>query len=132
MLDNTITLAVDQAGNDTIVSELYTRFEEQLNRSVYIGDDHSLSTRNQMAVTRSSATVSGNFRGVAKSAIKFTQDITVPGVDVTTSNSAPMIGSSNFSIPVGATSAQVMLLRQRMIAGIDHAFAARLTERQEV
>jgi hypothetical protein len=132
MLDNTITLPVDQAGNDTEVDEDYTRFEETQNRTVYIGEDHSLSARNTITLTRNFPTVSGNFKGVAKSALKMTQDIEVDGVDSTTSNTSPMIAAANFSIPVGATSAQVMLIRQRLIAAIDHEIAARLTETLEV
>lgn len=132
MLDNQITLHVDKLSNDTLVDEVYTRFEEYANRSIYIGEDHSLSTRNLCAVTRAFPTISGNFKGVAKTALKFTQDIEVAGVDTTTSNSAPMIGAVNFSIPVGATSAQTMHLRQRIIAGLDHAIATRLVDKQEV
>lgn len=132
MLDNTITLPVDPANNNTVVNELYTRFEEFANRTVYIGDDHTLSTKNTIVVTRNLPTVSGNFRGVAKSALKFTQDVQVAGVDSTTTNASSMIGAVNFSIPVGTTSAQAMHLRQRIVAMVDHAIMIRLTERLEV
>lgn len=132
MLDNTITLPVDPLNNDTIVNETYTRYEEAANRSTYIGDDHTLGKRNMMTVTRSFPTVSGNFKGVAKSAVKLTQDIEVDGVDATVKNNSPMIASANFSLPVGCTSAEAMLIRQRLIAAIDHAIAIRLTEKLEV
>jgi hypothetical protein len=132
MLDNTIVLPVDPANDGNIVNENYTRYDYGANRATYVGDDHSLSSRNMFAVTRSFPTASGNFKGVGKSSIKFTQDIVVDGVDVTVQNTSPIIGAVNFSIPVGCTSAQAMLVRQRLVAAIDHAFAIQLTERLEV
>lgn len=132
MLDNTITLPVDPANNEQVANEVYTRYEESANRSSYIGQDHSLAVRNTLAVTRSFPTVSGNFKGVAKSALKFTQDIEVEGVNAMTVNSSPMIGTVGFSFPVGTTPSQAMHLRQRIVAAVDHEIMIRLTERLEV
>jgi hypothetical protein len=43
-----------------------------------------------------------------------------------------MIGDISLSIPVGATAAQTLEFRQRMIAVIDHALAAKLVDELEV
>lgn len=133
MLDNTITLSVDAANDSNPANQVYTRYEEAANRSSYIGSDHTLSVRNTMAVTRNFPTVSGNFRGVAKSSLKFTQDVEVDGVDATTSNISPVIAVVNFSIPVGTTAAEAMEIRQRLIAALDSdTLMARLTESLEI
>lgn len=133
MLDNTITLSVDDTNDDTPVNQVYTRYEEAANRSSYIGSDHTLSDRNLMTVTRNFPTVSGNFRGVAKSTLKFTQDVEVEGVDATTDVNSSVIAAVSFSIPVGTTAALAMEIRQRLIAALDDDdFMVRLTETLEV
>lgn len=133
MLDNTITLAVDVLHNETTVDQDYLRYEEQANRSVYIGEDHSLSVRNQLVHTRSFPTQAGNYRGVAKSSFKFSQDVTVPGVDSTTNITAPLIQQISFSIPVGTPTAKVLEMRQRLVAYVNSdAFMDRLTQKLEV
>jgi len=133
MLDNTITLPVDVLNDSTTVDEIFTRYQEFQDRSVYIGPGHALQTRNIMTFARNFPTISGNFKGVAKSSIKCTEDIQVPGVDETTSNTAPLIGGVNYSIPVGATAAQCMALRQRLVAAIDNdLLMARSSELLEV
>lgn len=132
MLDNTKTFQVDVANDATLVPQAYTRYDEAANRTTYIGEDHSLPTRNMLVVTRNFPTPSGNFKGVAKSGIKLTQDIEVVGADATTLT-APEILAINFSLPVGCTSAQVKELRQRAIAILDDDdFCSRLSEKLEV
>lgn len=133
MLDNVLTLAVDHDRDATPTDEDYTRFEENLNRSLYVGDDHSVESRNTMTVTRSLPTVSGNFRGVKKTSLKFTQDYEVAGVDATTTLVAPIIISVSFSVPVGATAAAAMHLRERVRAALDDQdLMTRLTESMEI
>ena len=132
MLDNTITFQVDELGNDTLVPTAYMRIEEYLGRSLYKSPSHSLEARDTLTVTRSMPKPSGNFRGVKKSAIKDTIDVTVPGVDATTSIVAPAIGAVNFSLPVGTSAATALLLRERLIAKLQHQdFITRLTEELE-
>lgn len=120
MQPNEITLSVDEE-NDGVgpVNHVFTRFEEHLNRAVYIGPLHSMMARNTLTTYRTFPKISGNFRGVAKSAFKFSTDITVPGVDAETSITAPVIVEVSFSVPVGATAAQTMLYRQRALALLD-------------
>lgn len=133
MLDNTVTMAVDHDHDGTPTDEVFSRYDEFNNRTIYIGADHSLETRNLMTVTRNFPTVSGNFKGVAKSSVKFTQDIEVNGVDSTTTIVAPDIASINFSLPVGFTAAEALHLRERMIAALNNQdFITRLTESLEI
>lgn len=133
MLDNTITLSVDHDRDATPTNEPFTRFEENLNRSMYTGADHSVEDRNTFTVTRSLPSVSGNFRGVKKTTMKFTKDIEVNGVDATTTNVAPIIINVSCSVPVGATAADCMHLRERMRAALDDQdLMTRLMESQEI
>lgn len=131
MLSNEITLPVDILNTGTPTNRLYKRMEEFTSRSVYKGPSHTLSLRDTMGFYRSPINRSGNFLGVAKSAMKLTQDITVVGADG--SNLVkPMIGDVSFSIPVGVLPAQTLEFRQRMIAMIDHAIAAQLVDELEI
>lgn len=132
MLSNTINLSVDVLNNGTIVSQEITRSEESLNRTRYKFPTHTLISRDVVDFYRTPNKKAGNFNGVAKSAFKLTNDIAVPGVDASTTLTAPMIGEASFSLPVGTSSAQAMLLRQRMVAILDNAIAVALTEQLEV
>lgn len=132
MLDNTITLAVDLLNTGSTTDEVYTRHEEFQNRSVYAGPNHTLSERETMTCYRTFPKQSGNFRGVAKSAVKLSADVEVDGVDSTTSVNATELAEASFSLPVGTSSARAVALRQRLIAAIDHAFMTALTEKLEV
>lgn len=116
MLDNIITLPVDELHNSTDVDCAYKRHVESTNRTVYISPDHTLVLPDLLTFFRTDVKKSGNFMGVAKTAAKFSQMILVPGVDSTTSISAPIIMEMSYSIPVGATPEQVLLARQRMVA----------------
>lgn len=131
MLDNILTLPVDLLNNGTLSNQAFRRFDEYQNRTVYIGPSHTLDFKDTMTLYRTPPKPSGNFRGTAKTSIKFSKDSIIlgrDGVDVI----APEIGEINFSLPVGTTSANALILRQRMIAALDHAFAVALTEQLEV
>jgi hypothetical protein len=121
MQANTITLPVDVLNNGTTTDKVFTRFEEVLNRSTYIGPGHTQVARYLMQLYRSFAKRAGNFLGVAKTEVKITKDFTVLGVDGT-NVVAPAIADASFSLPVGLTAAQMLELRQDLIAAIDHAF----------
>lgn len=132
MLDNTITIPVDVLNNGTPINRVYTRFQEFLDRSVYKGPQHTLVNRDTLGFYRTPVKSNGSNNGVAKSAAKLTQDISVPGKVASTNVVLPMIGNFDFSIPVGATAAQTLEFRQRMIAVIDHAISARLVDELEI
>lgn len=128
MLDNTITLSVDLANTGSTTDETYTRFDELLNRSVYNGEGHTYTKRDTLNFYRTMPKRAGNFLGVKKSAIKLTQDQDVLGADGS-SIVQPALLDVSFSLPVGTTAANAMILRQRLIALLDDdAFITRLTE----
>jgi hypothetical protein len=119
MQPNTITLAVDELNTDITTDHVFQRFEEFQNRSVYIGPNHTVAGRNQLSFYRTFPKQSGNFRGTAKSAVKFTLDKTVLGVDGSSSIVAPLIVEVSFSIPVGTTDADILVMRQSALALLD-------------
>jgi hypothetical protein len=126
MLDNTITLSVDEDNSGSGFQDtVFTRQEEYLNRSLYKGPAHTMSRRDTLGFYRTQPKRSGNDLGTAKVDSKFTQDIEVDGADPSTSMVKPLIGAVNLSIPVGATDAQLLVLRQRIIALLDHAIVTR-------
>lgn len=120
MLDNTVTLAVDEDNSDGATTDhVYSRYEEYQNRSVYIGATHQLDARDMLSFYRTLPKQAGNFKGVAKSALKLTRDIEVTGVDGVSQLTSPIIIEISFSIPVGATSAERVLARQTVLTALD-------------
>lgn len=119
MQPNSIVLPVDELNNETTVNHTYTRYEETLNKSTYISGTSVPVARDMLQLYRTPHKVSGNFRGVSKSAIKFTEDIIVDGVDGISQITAPIIVEVSFSVPVGATAAQTLLARQKALACLD-------------
>lgn len=120
MQPNQIQLTVDTLNDTTtIVQEDYDRFEERLNNAKYVGQSHTLVNRDELSLYRTFPKQSGNFRGVGRSAAKFTDDQIVTGVDGVAEITSPLILEISFSIPVGTSPAAVLRLRQRTIALLD-------------
>jgi len=118
-LGNVITLATDASNNNTPANEDYSFYSLEGNRSVYIGDGYDPASRDVISFTRTFNKRSGNFKGVGKSTVKLTKDVTVTGVDATTTITAPIIIEVSFSVPVGADPGSLMRQRQRAIALLD-------------
>lgn len=118
MQPNSIVLPVDELNNGTPVNETLTRFEEYLNRSVYVGVNHTTASQDKLTLYRTFPKTTGNFKGVAKPSMKFSVDFPVLGIDGATL-SAPLIIEISMSIPVGISEADVLLHRQRAIALLD-------------
>lgn len=133
MLDNTITLAVDVLNNGTAVNKVFSRHDDSMpNRSRYISDTHSLVSRDMIDFYRTPPKKSGNFNGVAKTGFKFTIDQVVPAADAS-NIVAPQIAEVSFSLPIGFTTAQLIVLRQRIVSLLDNdTLMKRLNEQQEV
>lgn len=119
MQANVLTLAVDLLNTGTTTPEVYERFEEFQNRSTYIGAGHSLEARDTVNLYRTFPTKSGNFKGVAKTSVKFTKDFAVPAVDGVATLASPLIIEVSFSIPVGVAPASIRAARQRAISLLD-------------
>jgi len=119
MQDNTITLGVDVANDSNVVNAVFTRHSEELNRSIYNEAGHTLASRDTLTFNRTAPKPNGDSRGMARSAIKFTQDVSVANASGDGTIVLPLIGEVSFSVPVGTTPAQTMELRQRIIAILD-------------
>lgn len=119
MQNDQLDLNVDAANTGTTAVETYSRYEEYQNRSVYIGDGHLPEQRDTLSLYRTFPTRTGNFKGVSKSAIKVTCDVDVPGVDSSTTLTAPIILDLSFSVPVGVDASSLKHARQRLLAMID-------------
>lgn len=119
MQPNTLTLSVDATNGGSPANETYTRYEEYQNRASYIGAGHLPDNRDTLAIYRTFPTKSGNFKGVAKSSVKFTKDVEVAGVDSSTTITSPIILDCSFSVPVGVSQAELVHARQRLIALLD-------------
>lgn len=119
MQPDVITLAVDVANNAVIVDQPYNRYEEDKNRSSYVSPAHLPDTRDMLTMYRTFPTRNGNFKGTGKSSVKFTQDVSVPGVDSSTTLTSPIILEVSFSVPVGTAVADLKEIRQRAVAILD-------------
>lgn len=119
MQPDVITLAVDVANNATLVNQVYDRFDYFQNRSIYIGPNHSVASPNTLTLYRTAPKQSGNFKGMAKVAAKFSEAQSVEAVDGT-DHSVPYIFEISEAIPVGTSAAKRKELRQRAIALLDN------------
>jgi len=116
MQANTITVQTDAAGDDVIVPEVYTRAQETLNKTTYEGPQHSLVLRDILQLSRVAPKPNSISRGSAKTKIKFTLDVEVanPKGDGTITMAA--IGEVSYSLPIGMTVADQMILCERLHA----------------
>lgn len=116
MLENTINLALPN--NGTPVDAIFTRIDVFQNRSLYHGPGHSNTARNTLGFYRTHPKKTGNFLGVMKSATKVTRDLDVLNA-VGESIVSPMIAEISFSVPVGATEAEVETLLDHLEAQVE-------------
>jgi hypothetical protein len=119
MQANTLTLAVDTANNGTTTDQVYTRFREVENKSVYNGPDGSVSNRQELAFLRKDPKRSGNSQGVSSAEVRLTEEVSVAGVEDSSTVSHLLTGSVSFRIPVGVSSADLLEFRQKIIAVLD-------------
>ena len=118
MLSDTITVASTKntVAQDPAVDVDYTRWDDQTpNKSTYISDSHELSARDMLTFNRTFPKPSGNFLGMQKCLMKFTKDISVPGVDGV-DILAPSIVQLAYSLPCGVTEDQLIFLKSRIAA----------------
>jgi hypothetical protein len=133
MQSNSITLAVDLANSGSTTNKVYSRFEEQVNKTTYNGPGHTLSERVTMQFYRTLPKRAGNFLGSAKTAVKFTFDKKVDNADGTGELVAPLIVECSFSVPVGVSPADTVILRQTLLAILDRDdVMAALNDTQEI
>lgn len=134
-LDSTITISVDAANDGNPVAENFSRHDDQTypNRTDYIAPaSHSLTARDVLSFYRTRPKKSANFLGMAKSAFKFTRDLTVAGADGG-DVAAPFIVTVEVSMPVGTTAADLVKARQRAVALLDDdAIMDKLNSQMEI
>lgn len=119
MQPDPITLSIDEANDSTLVVHTLSREGQGTsNRSVYLDGDHTVASRNMLTMLRTLPKKSGNFYGTLKTSVKFTKDVTVPGVDGS-DLSIPSIAEASFSFPVGVDEAHCTLMRQSLVALLD-------------
>lgn len=114
-LSSTLNVQIDKENDGSAIAVVLTELDRSADRSRYKFPSHSLISRDQVEFMRTFNKKSGNFNGVARSSVKLTRDVTVPGVDVTTSVTAPQIAQISFSNPVGTTPAQDLELAMRLV-----------------
>lgn len=122
MLPDQITLAVDVLDNNTLVNKVFDRIEDPVGRSIYYGvtDQHTAVSRNILGFYRTLPKRSGNDLGTMKSSLKFTRDRAVLNA-VGQTVVKPELIEVNFSVPVGATVANTLALREHVAALIINA-----------
>lgn len=118
MLDNTITLPVDTLNNGTTTNLSYTRYDEYLNRTGYISENHQPGERDTLTFYRTLAKSVGTFKGTRKTTAKFTRDFEVATTDGGAIQ-APAIVELNFSVPIGVSTADIVKIRQTAVALLD-------------
>lgn len=115
---STITLSVDaDLDGASPADEVYGSFDDPANRHIYHGENHTPIARDTMTMYRTLPKKTATFHGVTKSSLKFSMDVTVDTPDGNTTVS-PIIGSVSFSVPVGATDADVTHVAARIKAAI--------------
>lgn len=120
--DNVITLNVDENNDGSTTpnaDHVYSRFDTFNTRSVYHHATHMPDFRNILGFYRTAAKRSGNRRGSQKSTVKFTWDVTVPGVDGVDIVDTHYI-EVNSSIPLGVSAADVRARRQHVVSILDN------------
>lgn len=134
MIPASFTLAVDTANTGSTTDKTFTRFRYVGdNKSVYVSDAHTVAERDEIALTRKLPTRTGNFEGVAKSALKYTRDVDVEGVDTNTTEKSSGIIELSASLPVNMTSADITEMFMTACAfALQNALREGLFEKQSI
>lgn len=96
------------------VNVVFDRFAEETNRSTYHGPNHTDAMREMMQLYRSTPKPSGESRGVKKTSVKHTTDVSVPNKSGTGDILLPLIMEVNMSVPVGTTVQATLEIRKRV------------------
>lgn len=127
-----LTVDYDGEGSGTAATEEWSNFDRLSNRSVYHSDAHTPILRDTLTIYRTLPKPTPTFYGVQKSAVKLSMDVTVAIPNGETTRS-PIIFELSASIPVGASSADVLKQEERIKGLIyNRDFMTRLFEKGEV
>lgn len=101
---------IDETG-DLSPTRTYERYSgPEDDKSVFLGENHTPTTKDTLSFYRRPAKRNGNFFGVNRTSLKFHKDVTVPGIDGLDVNSAVIV-ELNISAPAGAESEALSLLK---------------------
>lgn len=129
----TITLAVDNANNGTLVNQEFRSYDRTSTKSTYESATSTVVARDQLAFYRTPAKRNGIFLGSTKTTAKFTTDVSVQNAEGTGEVKVPLIVELNFSVPVGVTPSQTEQARQRALALLDRTdLMSPLNDRGEI
>lgn len=116
---SSIVLSVDAANSGSPTNETFVLTSPSEGKSSYILAGTTLQDRTELTLYGTRPKRAGNFRGVIRSGIKFNLAVEVDGVDATDSIDSDAIVNVQFSIPVGTATADIVHIRQRVIALLD-------------
>jgi len=113
-----LTFNVDVLHDTNLVAKVfeYARSLRDGMKSLFFGPDNTTSEPDTLSFEVTDPKQNGNFRGVTRPKIVRTRTAVVDGVDETTQLVQPLIGKLEFSIPVGTLPADILLLRQEIVA----------------
>lgn len=117
-----LTINTDPNNDDTIVAKIFSRARVLMNglKTLYHMDNsHSTARPDTLSFETSEPKPNGQFLGVTRPKVVRRRTIDVESIDPGTEISQPLIGKVEFSIPVGATDAELLELRQDLIAVLD-------------
>lgn len=130
---DTITLSVDVLNSGTPTDEVYTSYSTNGNVHTYIGADHQSDQQNTLKFYRTEPVVSGIFRGYLDTKVSFGQDFSVLGTDGSTLPGRMAFASLQIRVPVGVSAADILHLRQRLLAVLDNdVIMEKLNSRLEI
>lgn len=130
---NDIILNVDTANNGTTTEETFSLVRPEEGKATYMLDGSALADKEQLTLFASLPKRSGNFLGVVRSSVKATKAISVPSTVSGEDLTSEIIAQVNFSVPEGTTLADLVHIRQRLVAMLDSdALMLELNQRANV
>lgn len=117
MLDNTITIPSVAAADAAARNVVFTRVREELDKTTYNGPTHAPDKRELLQFYRTAPKQNGASRGMCKSAIKLTRDVSVATVTGET-HTMPLIIEVSGSVPVGIAVAELQQALIDMLYGL--------------
>jgi hypothetical protein len=133
MIGNELTVNVDLANSGSTTPVEFKLDESYLHRNVYTGPNHSVGSRRLLGTYRTRPTISGNYRGTSKTAVKLTRDVPVLGADGVSTITSPRIIEVSISDPLGSPEASLVEDLQTIVALMDNnTFALALIRDQQI
>lgn len=121
-----------QANTITINTVAYEREVEETNRTEYHSPSHTVVARDTMAFSRQAVKPTKEIRGIVRSNLKFTMDVSVLNADGSGNITLPIIVSTDFAIPVGAVEADIDSVVADMAAALADSAIANLWKKQSI